>query len=716
MNRKLTIICLCAIAALAVIAGVAVAALYSGTGRSEKSELLSKAGYSLLSSVPTDAVMVLLPSDFQAAADFYSDETLLGWAPLASAVPSAFRRFCAGASEMVSSRELQSIRSSEAVVSFHYTGELLPLLVVDDPKSASTASEDGTKLIGLADSLGLFSIWDGSRIAFSTSDILVKSSVRHLSSGASVVDSEGFLGVAKKVSGKNLLFVSLDNFGKIFTAVVQKPYLKYADFFKSLGSWAAFSIDFNSAERLKVSGAVDCARGVQDFMKVFDSYAAASSSLAAALPQKTLYAMSLPTSDMAGYMKAYQSYEDSRIGIAKFISRQKALQEAAGMSPKSWISALDVREAALAAFDVDGNVEEMILLAVGKPDRCCREGVNQFPYKGFTAALLGGMFAIPDESCCTFRNGWLVIGSEAGVGAYASRELAPLSESTALLAHSDAVKAPAFWMWLMVSGNSRTLKNVLQKDYETYIEAASYDSEESLLMTVEPQKGGAAVRFDLSRVSNQTLRAAAEARAPKSRKKTSDEVASSVDVPAGPFDVRNTGTGKTDQLSAEGGRLTLTEEGVELWSVAFPGGLCGRVGNVDFYQNGKIQFLMVSGSSLHLYDRLGRECGGFPVALEKEVLLGPDVYDFNKARRYNIVVLNTDNTIDMYNLQGKKPASWLGMTAPEKITSLPESMNVGGKSYWAVHTASQTLVFGFYGGEPVKVLDGYVPAGEINLN
>ena len=96
-------------------------------------------------------------------------------------------------------------------------------------------------------------------------------------------------------------------------------------------------------------------------------------------------------------------------------------------------------------------------------------------------------------------------------------------------------------------------------------------------------------------------------------------------------------------------------DGKGIWSVPFSGPLCGTVESIDYYNNGKIQFLFASGSKLHLLDRLGRFVSGFPAELGKEVLLGPAAYDFTGAKGYTVIVLHTDNTIGMYNLHGVKP-------------------------------------------------------------
>ncbi|MCD8209135.1 MAG: hypothetical protein LUD72_14445 [Bacteroidales bacterium] len=174
------------------------------------------------------------------------------------------------------------------------------------------------------------------------------------------------------------------------------------------------------------------------------------------------------------------------------------------------------------------------------------------------------------------------------------------------------------------------------------------------------------------------------------------------------FSVKNSGTGKMNTFyQRENNYLCLNDEtGKGLWGAPFSAPICGRAGTIDYFENGKLQILFASGSKLYLIDRLGRFVNPFPISLEKEVLLGPDIYDFSGKRKYNVLVLNTDNTIDMYNLQGKKPADWKGITFGETIVNLPERVVVGGRTYWVVRTSLQTLIFPFYGGEPLTEFKG----------
>jgi uncharacterized membrane protein len=170
----------------------------------------------------------------------------------------------------------------------------------------------------------------------------------------------------------------------------------------------------------------------------------------------------------------------------------------------------------------------------------------------------------------------------------------------------------------------------------------------------------------------------------------------------------NSGTGRMNLFYQQSnGAICLKEEdGKVIWGVPFKKTLCGTAHTIDYFANGKLQILFAAGSELYLIDRLGRFVNGFPVDLGKEIVLGPDVYDFNGVNSYNVLVLHKDNTVDMYNLHGKKPDSWQGITCDETIKSLPEKIVVGTNSFWVVRTSIQTLIYPFYGGEPLNSFEG----------
>lgn len=716
MNRKSIIVCVAAIAVLALVTVILVSVLYKGVSPEESEPAFEKKGSEMLAAVATDAVAVFQGENLNSVASLYACKDNVGWAPMASAANPAFIAFAEGVYSLSSAGNLNLLGAGSAVLSFFYTGDLVPVLAIDAGKAAEGLDAEMASLQTLADSQHLTMKWLGSDrlaslttplkgksvILVSPSETLVKSAENHILSGASVCEAKGFNEAASVVAGKNRIFICNSNFGKIFSTIADHSIYGKADFFKTLGTWSVFSMESNSVERSVLSGTVTTSRGQQDFMNVFSTVSAGASTVMDMLPQYCSYVASIPSSDIMTYADAYRKYADSRVGLSKFMANQKSLQAKAGMAPAAWLKAEGVSEAAVAAFEVAGKMEQFILL---KTKAEADTPAAEFKYAGFTASVLGGMFNIPDESFSAHIGQWLIIGSEAGVKMYSDPAFleSPLSSSSMVEANAKQASArnAAFLLWVPMSDNGSLLGKLFSKNFASSIALSCNGLNEGMLMMVTLDRGKTLVRMDLVRTAV-----------------SGDDVVApvSVSVSDGPFTVKNSGTGKMNKFALQGGRLVLSEDDIPLWSVPFAGSLCGRAANVDFYANGRLQIVFVSGRRLYMLDRLGNMVEGFPVELGKQVLLGPDVYDFNNARRYNILVLNTDNTIDMYNLKGEKPASWLGITCADKILGLPDYFTRGPKSYWAVHTATQTLVFTFYGGQPVKTLQGNVAPADISFD
>ena len=179
-------------------------------------------------------------------------------------------------------------------------------------------------------------------------------------------------------------------------------------------------------------------------------------------------------------------------------------------------------------------------------------------------------------------------------------------------------------------------------------------------------------------------------------------------VPSGPYKVMNSATGKENTFY-QNSHLSLClqdENGKDVWGIPFKHPVLGYVREVDFYNNGKLQYLFAADSKLYLIDRLGRFVGGFPIDLGKKIAVGPEVFDFAGDKAYNAMVLFKDNTVGLYDLKGKVAASWKGITAKETIKAIPELLEGKNGKYWVVRTSNQTIVYPFSGGDPLVKGEG----------
>lgn len=697
MSRKSLIFCIVLLLTMVLGIVVAVMFLYSDE-RNEKVQVADDNRYLLFSVIPSDAVLL---------ARFSSSSDVL---------PGYMGRI----------RPQESYAKFPFTVSFHDSGKLVPLFVYDAGVSSSIPSESVSALVAEARNQGYSVEYvdcsehapAGSRISrhsivvFSDSEALVKSAVRHLDGAPTIMDAPRFVAASQASSGENLLFLSNSYASKSLPAVLAGSFSKYSGFASCLSDWLVFDVDA-SESGITLSGRAVSDAAPSDFVSVLRESVPAVSSVSEILPSYTIFAASYPLGEIETLVSAYEAYLDSRQALHRSKERQKTLGRKMGVLPYDFMSAIALEEIAVASFGIGGGIEKVLLMKTGTDEldllfkgtdisslKDYKPQVHSWPYTSFASSLFGSLFAVDDETCFTFIDGWIIAGSMAAVEEYVSGRALEytLEEYFADASRSDlpARDKSSFISYLSFSENLSFIDKVFRKDFLKLLSPIYSDAEFApAVLSVGMDKKDINIRFQLLELTMQKIKAPVFER---------DTV---VTVPEGPFEVMNSGTGKKN-LFYQNKHLSicLSESGRDLWGIPFNSPICGTAHNVDYYNNGKLQILFGAGSKVYLIDRLGRYVNGFPIDLGKEILLGPDVYDFSGAGKYNIMVLHRDNRIEMYNLSARKPAGWKGITAKETIKALPDRILVGGNTFWVVRTSIQTLIYPFYGGDPLTVFSG----------
>ena len=651
--------------------GIAVAFLYSGTGQTDKGLKVNVADSSRglsLCAVPSDAVLVAM----------YSDSDLF-----------------------------PTMKNSQVAMSLHYySGKLHKLYALAAVKDAAAAEA----IVSDYQAKGQYAAYDGDFLLISDSETLLKSSQRHLLKGISIFDAPDFQSAYKSVRGSNVIYISNNHYGKLLPQLMPRPYSSYAGFLERLADWCVFDVN-RDKQLTSLSGTLVHDSEASDFMNVLEAMKPATSELSRMLPSYTLFAASLPMKDMTTYIDAYKSYLDSRQRMQIYLAAQERLGLA--IAPVDMLKHWEVSEVSVASFKIGSTVETVNLMKVGRPEiptlfagtevstlKDYKPALHQWAYPSLISSVFGDFFARNDESCFTYIDGWVVTGSRDAIEEYVSgraleynlkKYMADAGQPDLLAEHPLA-----FVAYFSFTEDKNGLASIFKKNMLKEMTDLCGDAEYCpFVLSVFGGKKNSSVRFD---VRNLAL---------KKTKVPVFERDTVVVVPKGPFDVKNSGTGKMNKFYQNSHySLCLSQDGKDLWGVPFYEPIAGRAGTVDFFANGKLQILFCAGSKLYMIDRLGRYVSGFPLSLGKDVLLGPDIYDFNGARKYNVMVLHKDNTIDMYNLKGQKPAAWKGITSAETIKNLPERLQIGGNTFWVVRTSIQTLIFPFYGGDPLTVFSG----------
>jgi len=102
----------------------------------------------------------------------------------------------------------------------------------------------------------------------------------------------------------------------------------------------------------------------------------------------------------------------------------------------------------------------------------------------------------------------------------------------------------------------------------------------------------------------------------------------------------------------------IDQEGSLIWKIRLAENIISDVYQVDYYKNGKIQYLFNTKNYIYLIDLKGNKLPDYPVKLPGEATNGIALFDYNKEKDYRILVACDNNRIYNFNLKGKQVKGW----------------------------------------------------------
>ena len=125
----------------------------------------------------------------------------------------------------------------------------------------------------------------------------------------------------------------------------------------------------------------------------------------------------------------------------------------------------------------------------------------------------------------------------------------------------------------------------------------------------------------------------------------------------------------------------VTGSGRIRWSIVLPGPVLGQIHQVDYFKNGKLQYLFNTREKLYLIDRNGNQVAHFPVTLRSPATNGVSVFDYAGNRDYRYFVAGEDKKIYAYDFTGKLIAGWNFNHTNYPVTTPVQHFMVEGKDY-----------------------------------
>lgn len=133
-----------------------------------------------------------------------------------------------------------------------------------------------------------------------------------------------------------------------------------------------------------------------------------------------------------------------------------------------------------------------------------------------------------------------------------------------------------------------------------------------------------------------------------------------------PFIVKNHNNNRMEVLVQDSANILyqISNEGMILWGDSLKARIIGDIHQIDYFRNGKLQYLFATQNALHLLDRNGDYVEGFPVKMKQGVQIAYlSVVDYDNSRNYRLMVADKSGDIWLFDKTGKTLEGW----SPRKL-------------------------------------------------
>ncbi|MCI2122001.1 MAG: hypothetical protein LKK19_04795, partial [Bacteroidales bacterium] len=528
-----------------------------------------------------------------------------------------------------------------------------------------------------SESGGVYFAATGSKLIASESAVLLHSSVRHISSGISILDNDDFRDTYKSLKAPAAFYFHNTDSDKFFSAILDSKSSKNVASVGGISDWSALAVNF-SEYGFSFSGVSFSEDSRKKFTEVMRGQMPSETSVYKVLPYYTFAVASLKISDRNAFLKAYLEFLDANRRATRY---ELTMND----SLKQWFEKQTVSEIALAGIQVSGKTEWINLF---RTDKVLDHNPKDWNWLGSRYLSLFGRASCEE---ITLLPGWVITGSSAAIREYVSNNALYVTLDEYLSRNdveSETSDKSVLSLYFNFDSQGKRAYRMFRKPLSGRL-AEVFDSTSFEMLTCRFSNDENNGMPDIS--GNFDALYAEEI--------LNDFVKDTVrEVHQGPFKIVNPATGEVSYLEQlPNNYLRYSDSGGKgLWAAPLGNRIAGYVTPVDLYGDGNYEMLFAAGDKFYYLDRNARYVGRTPRSLGKQIAGGPKVFSIRDSAKV-FMVLFADNSIGLYTLEGNLYRKWRGIECREAITELPELLETGGHYYWVLRTAVQTIVCHFDG-------------------
>lgn len=140
-----------------------------------------------------------------------------------------------------------------------------------------------------------------------------------------------------------------------------------------------------------------------------------------------------------------------------------------------------------------------------------------------------------------------------------------------------------------------------------------------------------------------------------------------------------------------------------LWKLPLEGPIMGTIYQVDFYKNGRLQYLFNTSEKIHLIDRNGNYVERYPISLRSNASNALALFDYDKSRDYRLFVATEDRKIYVYDLEGNLITGWRFGKTESVVRGEIQHFRIREKDYIVLSDKNRTYFLDRRGRDRFKV-------------
>jgi hypothetical protein len=122
-------------------------------------------------------------------------------------------------------------------------------------------------------------------------------------------------------------------------------------------------------------------------------------------------------------------------------------------------------------------------------------------------------------------------------------------------------------------------------------------------------------------------------------------------------------------------------EGKVLWKLPVGDQITSDIQQVDFYKNGKLQYIFSTHDAIHIIDRLGNYVPPYPVYLKEKNIQQLSVVDYDRSKNYRFLLSEEDGKLWMFDKNGNNLEGWMPRDVGGSLMAPPMHYRIKGRDF-----------------------------------